>query len=140
MTKPYPMEMRERAVKFVEAGESRHAVAARFGIAASTVIKWLARHAKTGSAAPARMGGYRPKKIAGKHRDWLLERMKAGDFTLQGLAGELEQQGLKVDYKTVWTFVHGEGQSFKKNPSRRRTAAARRSQAPRRVVPSPAAH
>lgn len=114
MTKTYPMEMRERAVKFVEAGESRHAVAVRFGIAASTVIKWLARHAKTGSAASAKMGGYRPRKIAGKYRDWLFERMEAGNFTLQGLAGELEQQGLKVDYKTVWTFVHENGHSFKK--------------------------
>ena len=66
MTKPYPIEMRERAVRFVEAGESRHEVAARFGIAASTVIKWLARHARTGSAAPAQMGGYRPKKIIEK--------------------------------------------------------------------------
>jgi putative transposase len=119
MTKPYPMEMRERAVRFVEAGESRHAVAARFGIAASTVIKWLARHARTGSAAPAQMGGYRPKKIIGQYRDWLLQRMAAGDYTLQGLADELEAQGLKVDYKTVWTFVHDEGQSFKKNASRR---------------------
>jgi putative transposase len=44
------------AFRFVEAGESRHEVAARFGIAASTVIKWLARYAKTGSAAPAQMG------------------------------------------------------------------------------------
>ena len=62
MTKPYPMEMRERAVRFVEAGESRHEVAARFGVAASTVIKWLARHARTGSAAPAQMGAATGRK------------------------------------------------------------------------------
>ena len=65
MTKPYPMEMRERAVRFVEAGESRHEVAARFGIAASTVIKWLARHARTGSAAPAQMGATGRKRSSG---------------------------------------------------------------------------
>lgn len=110
MTKPYPMEMRERAVRFVEAGESRHEVAARFGIAASTLIKWLARHARTGSAAPAQMDGYRPKRIIGLASETLTE----GDYTLQGLADELEGQGLKVDDKTVWTFVHEEGQSFKK--------------------------
>jgi putative transposase len=122
MTKPFPMEMRDRAVRFVEAGESRHQVAARFGIAPSTVIKWLGRYEKTGSAAPAKIGGYRPKKIIGVYRDWLLGRMAAGDFTLQGLTGELEQQGLKVDGKTVWTFVHEERQSFKKNRSRIRAA------------------
>lgn len=140
MTKPYPMEMRERAVKFVEAGESRHQVAERFGIAASTVIKWLARHARTGSAAPAQMGGYRSKKIIGDYRDWLLERMAAGDYTLQGLADELEGQGLKVDYKTIWTFVHEEGQSFKKNTARRRTATPGRGKTARRMVPGAAAH
>ena len=124
MTKPYPMEMRNRAVRFVMAGESRHDVAARFGVAPSTIIKWLAKYQRTGSAAPAKMGGYRPKKITGGWRDWLLVRMAQGDYTLQGLADELAQQGLKVDYKTVWTFVHDEGQSFKKNPSRIRAAKA----------------
>jgi putative transposase len=124
MTKPFPMEMRDRAVRFVNAGESRHEVAARFGIAPSTVIKWLARYDKTGSAAPAKVGGYRPRKITGVWREWLLKRMAAGDFTLQGLTDELEQQGLKVDCKTVWTFVHDEGRSFKKNRSRIRTAKA----------------
>lgn len=58
MTKPYPMEMRSRAVKFVESGESCHEVARRFGIVASTVIKWMDRYKKTGSAAPAKAGGF----------------------------------------------------------------------------------
>lgn len=122
MTKPYPMELRERAVRFVKAGESRHAVASRLGVSASSVIKWLERFKKTGSAAPCKIGGYRPRKIAGAHRDWLVARIAAGDFTLQGLADELEARSLKVDYRTVWNFVHREGLSFKKNRSRRRTA------------------
>jgi putative transposase len=124
MTKPYPIELRERAVRFVNAGESRHEVARRLGLSASCVIKWLDRFKKTGSAAAAKVGGYRPRKIAGEYREWLLGRIAAGDFTLQGLADELEARGLKVDYRTVWTFVHEEGQSFKKNRSRRRTRKA----------------
>ena len=119
MTKPYPMEMRNRAVKFVEAGESCRKVASRFGIAASTVIDWVERKAETGSAAPGKVGGHRPKKIIGAYRSWMLARMKAGDYTLQGLADELEREtGLKADYKTVWTFVHEERQSFKKRMAR----------------------
>ncbi len=125
MTKPYPMEMRTRAVKFVEAGESCHQVAARLGVVASTVIDWLARYRKTGSVAPGKVGGHRPRKIVGEYRDWVLSRMKADDYTLQGLADELEREmGLKVDYRTMWTFVHTQGQSFKKNTSRKRTAKA----------------
>jgi transposase len=118
------MELRDRAVKFVQAGESRHAVASRLGLAAATVIRWLDRFEKAGTAASSKFGGYRKPKIVGAHRDWLLERIKRGDFTLQGLASELEGRGLKVDYKTVWKFVHREDLSFKKKHSRRRAAKA----------------
>ena len=124
MAKPYPMELRDRAVRFVRAGESRHAVASRLGLGAATVIRWLDRFEKTGTAAPSKFGGYRKPKIVGAHRDWLLERIKHGDFTLQGLASELEGRGLKVDYKTVWKFVHREDLSFKKKHSRHRAAKA----------------
>lgn len=118
MTKPYPMELRERAVRFVEAGESRHSVAERLGVSASCVIKWLARYHETGSVRPGKMGGHVPPKIAGDHRDWVLAQIEAGgDVTLQGLADGLAARGLKVDYRTMWNFVHREGKSFKKNGS-----------------------
>jgi putative transposase len=35
----------------------------------------------------------------------LLERTKEKDFTLRGLVAELAERGLKVDYRTVWSFV-----------------------------------
>ena len=41
MTKPYPMELQERAVRFVIAGESGNAVAKRLDINVSCVVKWL---------------------------------------------------------------------------------------------------
>jgi putative transposase len=90
MTNLFPMESRDREVLFVKAGESRHAVAARLGVRASSVIKWLARHRQTGSVAPSKIGGYRPQKIVGANREWLPARIAAGDFTLQGLADDLE--------------------------------------------------
>lgn len=115
LTKPYPMELRERAVRFVTAGESRNAVAKRLGLSVSCVVKWLARHRDTGSVRPANIGGHVPPKIVGEHRDWVLLQIKAGDVTLQGLADTLALRGLKVDYRTMWNFVHREGLSFKKN-------------------------
>src|SRR5262245_28241805 len=124
MAKPYGMELRERAVKFVLAGESRHQVANRVGLGVSTVIRWLDSYERTGSAAPAKFGGYRKPKIAGKWRDWLIDRIGRGDFTIQGLADELAESGLKVDYKTMWTFLQREGLSFKKKRTRRRAAKA----------------
>ena len=118
------MELRDRAVKFVQAGESRHAVASRLGLGAATVISWLDRFERTSTAAASKFGGFRKPKIVGAHRDWLLERIKRADFTLHGLADELEGHGLKVDYKTVWKFVHREDLSFKKKRSRHRTTKA----------------
>jgi transposase len=79
------------------------------------VINWVRRSRETGSVLPGKTGGHRPKAIAGEHRTWLLLRVKEKDFTLRGLVAELAGRGLKVDYKTVWNFVHTEKLSFKKN-------------------------
>ena len=116
MTRPYPMELRQRAVRFVKAGDNRHAVAKRLGVSVSCVVKWLLRHEATGSVAPDQVGGHRPRKIVGVHRDWVLNQIAAGgSVTLQGLADGLATRGLKVDYRSMWNFVHREGKSFKKN-------------------------
>ena len=113
MTKPYPMELRLRAVRFVETGQSRHEVAKRLGISVSCVVKWLLQYALTGNIVPGQVGGHRPRKIVGEHRDWVLNEIAFGtDVTLQGLADGLQARGLKVDYRTMWNFVHREGTCF----------------------------
>src|SRR5262249_36371472 len=130
MGKPYSNDLRERVVAAVETGGlSRNQAARQFGVAISTAINWVNRQRKTGSVAPGKMGGHRPKLISGDHRQWLLERIKGRDFTLRGLGAELADRGLKVDYRSVWEFVHTEKLSFKKKrggwrarPPRRRAA------------------
>lgn len=126
MARAYSMDLRERVVGAVDGGgESCHGAAARFGVAVSTAVKWMQRHRRTGSVAPGQMGGHKPRKIAGEHREWLIVRCRDGDFTLRGLVGELAGRGLKVDYRSVWAFVHAEGLSFKKNRARRRAGSSR---------------
>lgn len=133
MAKPYSMDLRERVVLAVEReGLSRRAAAARFGIGIKTAIDWVRRFRETGSAAPAKMGGCRPKLIVGEYRAFVLERTRR-DFTLRGLVAELAARGLKVDYRTVWNFVHDERLSFKKNRARQRAGSGRRG-APARAV------
>jgi transposase len=68
----------------------------------------------TSARQPGQMGGRRPKAISGEHREWLLQRVKDGGFTLRGLAAEFAERGLKLDYRSVWKFVHTEKLSFKK--------------------------
>lgn len=117
MAAPYSMDLRERVVAAVERdGLSRNKAAARFGVAVSTAIGWVRRFRQTGSVEPGQMGGHKPRAISGEHRDWLIERCRAGDFALRGLVDELaSERGLEVDYRSVWEFVHAEGLSHKKS-------------------------
>jgi len=115
MARPYSMDLRQRVVQAVEEeGMSRRQAAARFGVGIKTAIDWVRRFRATGSVAPGQMGGHKPKKLSGAWRDWLLQRCGSGDFTVRGLVLELAERGLRVDYRSVWEFVHAEHLSHKK--------------------------
>ena len=129
MGKPYSLDLRKRVVAAVLAGMSRNQAAKHFGVGISTAINWVKRQQETGSVAPGQMGGHRPKAISGEHRLWVLQRTKSGDFTLRGLVAELADRGLKVDYRSVWEFVHAEKLSFKKKRGGWRTRSPGRSAA-----------
>ena len=109
------MDLRERVMAVIQGGMSCHVAAKRFGVSASTAIRWRQRESQTGSVAPGQMGGHKPRRLIGDHRVWLVERCGKGEFTLRGLVAELAGRGLKVDYRSVWTFVHDERLSFKKS-------------------------
>jgi putative transposase len=111
----YSMDLRERVVAAVKVeGLSRRAAAARFNVSYSAAIEWLKLFDETGSVAPRKVGGYKPRKISGAWRDWLVARCREKDFTLRGLVVELGERGLQVDYRSVWEFVRAEGLSHKK--------------------------
>lgn len=125
MTRPYSIDLRERAVALVEGGQSRHQVAKLFKIGVSSVIRWCARQRASGTCAAKPMGGRR-RPILLTERDWLLARLSvAPDLTVRGLLSELGDRGVKVSYGTLWTFLAAEGLTFKKNPVRRRARASR---------------
>lgn len=111
----YSLDLRERVVGAVKSeGLSRRAAAKRFGISYSAAIEWLKLVDDTGSVRARKVGGGKPKKLSGAWRDWLIGRCREKDFTLRGLVAELGERGLKVDYRSVWEFVHAEGLSHKK--------------------------
>ncbi|WFU14658.1 IS630 family transposase [Bradyrhizobium sp. CB3481] len=122
MGKPYSLDLRKRVVAAIESGMSRNQAAKQFGVAISTAIGWMKRVDETGSVEPGQIGGYKPKAISGEHAVWLSQRIKDGDFTIRGLVAELAGRGLKVDYHSVWDFVHAAKLSFKK----KRVAAGER--------------
>lgn len=121
MTKPYSIDLRERAVARAEMGETIAEIAEDLGIAPSCIPKWRALQRRTGSLAPGQIGGHKKRTLSGEPARWLRERMREAPFTLRGLVAELAQQGVKTELHAMWVFTHEEGLSFKKNFARRRT-------------------
>lgn len=114
MTRAFSNDLRERAVTAMQSGESCRSVAARFGVAPSSVVKWTDRARRTGSVSPAKMGGYR-RPLLEPHRDWLLEQVRrCPHVTLAGLQGLLADRGVSVSHDTVWRFLRNCGFSFNK--------------------------
>ena len=59
MANPYPVELRERAVRaFEDATETYEEVAARFSLHVNTLVRWVQRVRETGSVGPERQRGW----------------------------------------------------------------------------------
>jgi transposase len=115
MTRPLSNDLRERVVSAVLGGESSRSVAARFGIAVSSVVKWSQRYRSTGSVTPGKVGGHR-KPLLDPHRVFIMERIRqTPHLTLHGLKDELAARGVNVSHNAVWLFLRREGLRFKKN-------------------------
>jgi putative transposase len=118
MTRPLSNDLRQRVVAAVLGGESCRAVASRFGVAVSSVVKWSQRYRTTGTVAPGKMGGHR-KPALDPHRAFIMERIsRMPHLTLHGLKDELAARGVNVSHNAVWLFLRREGLRFKKNTAR----------------------
>ncbi len=118
MTRPLSNDLRERVVAAIGDGESCRAVASRFGVAVSSVVKWSQRYRATGSVSPDKMGGHR-KRVLEPHRAFIQERIgQTPHLTLHGLKDELAARGVTVSHNAVWLFLRREGLRFKKNAIR----------------------
>jgi transposase len=126
MARPYSLDLRERVVAAVAAGESCRHVAKTFKVSVASVVKWSQRFRATGSAAAKPMGRRQVRSLA-PQQAWLLSRLEAApDVTLRALVAELGERGVVTSYGSVWRIVHDAGLSFKKNSVRHRAGPARR--------------
>ena len=124
MTQAYSLDLRQRAVALVAAGQSRRAVARLLQLGESSVIRWTQRQASTGDCSAKPRGGKQAVLLLDQ-RDWLLARITAvPDLTIRALWAELAQRGTRVSPDTVWRFLRQERLTFKKNAARRRTSPA----------------
>lgn len=109
-----PLEFRTRLVRAVEKGESCRAVAARFEVAESTVIKLMQRFRATGSVAPKKIGGYRKPALLGQEDRVAALLRTRPDMTYRELAQALSGPGTRVTLTMAWRFVRALGWTRKK--------------------------
>lgn len=117
---PIRKNIRERALARADAGATVRSIAEALQISPSCVTKWKNLRRDIGGLAPGQIGGHKKRVLSDANADWLSKRIRAGPFTLRKLTQELAARGIKTDVRAVWTLVHTEGLSFKKNASGRR--------------------
>jgi len=126
MVKPYSVDLRERVVRFVISGHSRHAAAAHFGVSVSSAIKWVAAYLARGELVPKPLGGRRFSKLD-PHRAFLIATVeKQPDITMPELAAALAAKSTTVDPASISRWLRRNNFRYKKSPSGERTRSLRR--------------
>jgi transposase len=122
MPNPYAIELRERAVRAYETTDAGYTtVAQQFGVDRATLIRWVQRARRTGSAAahPKRGGWTSPVDVD------LLERLidERPDMTTEELTRAYNREAARarrVHRSSVLRALHRRDFVFKKNARDRR--------------------
>ena len=118
MSKPHPIELRERVVALVEQGNTHTEAARRMCVSIKFVNDMVRLKRETGSLSPKSQGNPGRGKLTDV-RDWVEGRIAARpDLTIDELTAELAAyQGLKVHRSSVGRLLLRLGLSHKKRPA-----------------------
>ena len=90
--------------------------AERFGVSASSAIRWLDRLKKQGDVAAKRQGGDRKSgRIEAEAAFLLGEVAETPDITLVELQEKLQARGVSAGIGTLWRFFNRRRITFKKS-------------------------
>lgn len=129
MPNPYPIELRERAVRAYEDSTDTYVeVAARFRIAISTLCVWVRQARATGTVMPAPKGGgwYSPVDIGLLHR-LVRERPDQTTDELTRAYNRRAAPEARVHRSSILRALQRTGFVFKKNDRGRRNWTGPRS-------------
>jgi len=117
-------DLRVRVIRAIEGGLSRRAAAARFGVGASSAIRWMADYLATGRASAKPQGGDQRSGRIEAQADLLMCAIEdTPDITLAELREQLiAERGETFALSTIHDFYRRHGVTFKK---RRRMPASR---------------
>jgi transposase len=126
MPKPLSFDLRSRVLAAVDAGLSCRQAAERFGVSASSAIRWAGRRRCAGDARPRPQGGDRLSHKTEAHADLIHAALaEVPDMTLPELKARLARQGAQVSVAALWRFCRRHNITRKK---RRRTPPSRTGQ------------
>lgn len=114
MAAPLSRDLRERIVRSVAAGSSARQAAARFAVSPSTAIRLMQRLRQTGSAAPAKFGGYRRPILAAHAAELRWMTCRKPDITLAEIQAELARLGVSASLSTIHLTLRRLGLRHKK--------------------------
>ena len=128
MPNPFPIELRERAVRAYESGEGSHtAVAERFSLNPWTLLRWILRHRETGTVAPLAKSGGRISPVDLALLETVLQDTR--DATTEELTREYNHRvdrTRRVHRSSILRALHRSGYVFKKTAAACRAGPSRR--------------
>jgi transposase len=115
MAKALSIDLRERVLKAVDGGLSCRQAAERFGVSASSAIRWHDRRRKGGDFGPKPLGGDRRSGRIEAYAALILSLIdEKPDMTLAELQARLAEKRIGVGIGTLWRFFKRRGITRKK--------------------------
>ena len=137
MPNPYPIELRERAVRAYEAGDGTYAaVADRFSVNLWTLWRWVQRRRATGTVAACdKRGGWASPVVLEVMHAIVRDTPDATTGELTRVYNRRVPLAHRVHRSSVLRALRRTGYVFKKPSAARGTGPARRPRQARRVPP-----
>jgi transposase len=119
--KPYPAVLRERLLRYVDAGHSQAEAARTFGVSLSSIARWRVQQDATGDLRPKPRPG-RPPRIGPEQAPALEAQVAATpDATLAEHCAQWQQaHGVRLSVATMSRVLAKRGLALKKSPPRQR--------------------
>jgi len=121
MSKALSLDLRTRVLAMIAGGLSCRQAAERFGVSASSAIRWRALERTQGDARPKALGGDRRSGRIEAHAAAILGLVREKpDITLHEIRAALAKKGVMVGIGTLWRFFARRRITLKKSQRTRR--------------------